>query len=107
MLDFTCQPDKRPVRLALRLPRGLPLARVISAQDSSPPKTVWVRPFRQAQQPYLVSSVICPRTVLLDDGVCDDEEFSHGSSDRNLWCFPLGTEVLIEVADGWIEADGG
>jgi hypothetical protein len=50
--------------------------------------------------------VICPRTVLLDYGVCDDEELSHGRSDCDFGCFALGAEALIEVFDGRIEADG-
>jgi hypothetical protein len=57
------------------------LRRTLEAMNSG------LSPFGEAQQPYWVSSVICPRAVLLDDGVCDDKEFSHSRSDCNLGRF--------------------
>jgi len=54
-----------------------------------------------------VSSEIGPWFILLDDGVCDNEEFSHGGGDGDFGRFASRAEVLVEVADGWIEADGG
>ena len=58
-----------------------------------------------AQQPYWVSSG--PWPVLLDEGVGDDEQFSHGGGYGDLRSFALGSEVLVEGADCGIEADGG
>ena len=59
-----------------------------------------------AQQPYWVSSEIGPWFILLDDGVCDNEEFSHGGGDGDFGRFASRAEVLVGGAGrsrGWLD----
>jgi hypothetical protein len=53
--------------------------------------------FGVAQQPYWVSSVICPRAVMLDDGICDDEKLSHGGGDGDFGSFPSARRCWLKA----------
>jgi hypothetical protein len=53
-----------------------------------------------------MSSLICPRAILLDECICDDDELSHGGGDGDFGEFSVLAEVLVEGFDGGIDADG-